>query len=168
MGLVSAFLHDSVCLLATFIAGGLPDYTSKYRSLSPSDKIMRSTTATVGAAFDERNEALESEKLVLSEKCSHSQGPRLTFEHVFEPAMALLPTPWKIYQSGTFTMKPMVLRLAFQSPITYTKKTGVRTAQSSDVFRLLRSITSKCEMAHLRGFEPLVDLTQHILSKDAR
>jgi len=61
-------------------------------------------------------------------------------------AMAFLANPCKLYKNGSFAMKRLVLRLAFQGPVTYTKETGVRTAQPSVIFGFFGKITSKCEM----------------------
>ena len=118
------------------------------------DKIMGSSNATVIAAFEKRIEELESQKLTLDEKRRQTTGPRLNFTQVFEPAMTFLANPWKLYKNGSFTMKRLVLRLAFHGPVTYTRETGVRTAQPSVIFGLFEKITSKCEMVPPHGLEP--------------
>jgi len=80
--------------------------------------------------------------------------PKRQFKDVFEPAMEFLSGPWKLYESGSFTMKRIVLKLAFKPLIPYTRETGVRTAQPSDIFEFFEKITSKCEMVPPHGLEP--------------
>ncbi|MBN7787453.1 recombinase zinc beta ribbon domain-containing protein [Ponticoccus gilvus] len=118
------------------------------------DKIMAANSPTVIAAFERRVEDLERERLLLEEKQARPQAPRLSFEQVFELAMGFLSSPWKIYESGSFALKRMALKLAFKGPITYDRETGVRTTQPADIFRFLDGITENCEMVPPHGLEP--------------
>jgi hypothetical protein len=101
------------------------------------DKIVASNSATVVAAFEKRIEELEREKQILNEKRDQVVKPKRQFKDVFEPAMEFLSNPCKLNEIGSFTMKRIVLKLAFKPLIPYTKETGARTAQPSEIFDFL-------------------------------
>ncbi|UWR58592.1 recombinase family protein [Phaeobacter inhibens] len=118
------------------------------------DKIVSSTSGTVIAAFEKRIEELERERQMLEEKRDQTAKPKRSFKEVFEPTMEFLASPWKLYESGSFAMKRMVLKLAFKPLIPYTRETGVRTAQPSDIFAIFDKITLECKMVPPHGLEP--------------
>lgn len=90
--------------------------------------------ATVIAAFERRVEDLERERLLLEEKQERPRAPRLSFEKVFELATGFLSRLCKTYENGSFALKRMALKLAFNGPITYDRQTGVRNTQPADIF----------------------------------
>ena len=65
--------------------------------------------------------------------------------------MTCLANPYEIYKNENLALKGIALNLAFTGPITYTKETGVRTAQTSVIFRFLENIRGKCEMVPPHG-----------------
>ena len=128
------------------------------------DKIMASTSVTVVKAFEARIDDLERQKAILIEKQGHRAQPTRAFADMFEPAMAFLANPWKLYQNGTFPIKRLVLKLAFQAPILYHPNTGVRTAQPSPIFTFFEKISQNCEMVRAVGVEPTRGNPLQILS----
>lgn len=80
--------------------------------------------------------------------------PKHTLEEIFELSMAFLANPWIIWKNGDLTLKKTVLRLVFDKPLAYSKKTGFRTPQTSVIFRFLDDLTEKCKMVPGGGIEP--------------
>ncbi len=115
---------------------------------------MSANTPTVIAAFEKRIENLEIEKTALVERCETSTKPKRTFAEVIEPPMAFLASPWNLYKNGSFAMKRLVLKLAFEGPVAYDYKTGYRTPQVSVIFEFLGEISEKCKMVPGGGIEP--------------
>ncbi len=118
------------------------------------DKLVASESATVIKALETRIESLETEKLLLTEKQVKSGAPRKSFEEVFELAMAFLANPWNLWEKGPFTLKRLVLRLAFKGPVTFDRENGFRTPQVADIFSLFQPNAQKCEMVRSGGLEP--------------
>ncbi len=120
------------------------------------DRIVTADNESVVAAYEKRIGRLEREKALLVEKAENVAKPRYAREELFELALQFLSTPYNIYRNGSLAVKKTVLRLAFYEPVSYHRKEGVRTPALSFPFKALAELsTGKCEMAHLRGFEPL-------------
>ena len=118
------------------------------------DKIVTSNNATVIAAFEKRVDDLQNERCLIEDKLSQGTASKVTLEDLFEPAREFLSNPWNLYKNGTYQMKRMVLKLAFKGPITYTRETGVRTAQLTVIFRFIEELSQKIEMVPPHGLEP--------------
>ena len=120
------------------------------------DRIVETSSANVVAAYERKISKLEREKALAEEKLASSGKPRHTFEESFEHALRFLSSPWNIWKSADLLGRKTVLRLAFLSPLPYCRKEGLRTPNLAFPFKALSQICSgKCEMAHLKGFEPL-------------
>jgi site-specific DNA recombinase len=110
----------------------------------------------VAKAYEARIAKMEREKLVLEEIIAKTGQSRHTYEELFELALTFLANPWKIWTSGDFSMKRIVLRLAFSERVAYSRESGLRTPKKAYPFKALEAFQSgKCKMAHPRGFEPL-------------
>lgn len=120
------------------------------------DRIVDASNGSVVSAYEKRIAKLEREKVLAEEQLAQSGKPRHTFEESFEHAMRFLASPWIIWENSDLTLKKMVLRLAFVEPLPYCRNEGLRTPNLALPFKALGAFCSnKCEMAHLRGFEPL-------------
>lgn len=86
---------------------------------------------------------LERKKLLAEEKLETSGKPIKSFRELFELAMRFLSNPYKIWENGNFTMRRMVLRMAFVERITYCPDKGVRTPKIALPFNALRKICAK-------------------------
>lgn len=74
---------------------------------------------------------------------------------MFELAFSFLSNPWKLWVSGQYHLRRVVLRLAFSDRITYCRESGFSNVRTSLPFNMLRDISStKMGMAHRAGFEP--------------
>ena len=111
---------------------------------------------SVISAYEKRLAKLEREKLVTQEKLANKAEPAHGFDQLFELACQFLASPWKLWESGQLTLQRTVLKLAFAERITYCRKTGLRTPETTLPFKVLERFEGqKCLMADPRGFEPL-------------
>ena len=118
------------------------------------DRLVDATTVSVIAAYENRIADLEKQKLIFIEKQQNIGNPKYTFDELFEHACNFLSNPYKLWASGQYNLKRMVLRLAFIERIHYCRKTGFRTPDLSLPFKVLASINSgKKEMVHRGEFE---------------
>lgn len=63
-----------------------------------------------------------------------------TFEEKLEPALQLLASPWKLWESDQITLRRMVLKLAFTDRITYHRNQGARTTKITLLFKVLGNV----------------------------
>lgn len=119
------------------------------------DRIIETGNATVIKAYEDKIEKLEREKLLLEEKIARIVPPARRLEEFIEPALALLASPWDIYDNGDLPFKRAVLRLVFAEPVRYSRKSGYRTANTTFPFKVLARIaTAQSEMVESKGVEP--------------
>ena len=106
-------------------------------------------------AYEARIAKLECEKIKLEEFIENSGKPKHTFEELFELGLSFLASPWKIWNSGDYPLKRIVLRLAFAERVAYSREEGLRTPEKALPFKALEVFQmEKCEMARPEGFEP--------------
>ncbi|WP_092889273.1 hypothetical protein [Roseicitreum antarcticum] len=119
------------------------------------DRIVEAANPSVITAYETRIGKLERQKLLLSEKLTKQAKPAHTFEDLFELSMALLANPWKVWDSGSLSLKRMVLRLASIERISYARDSGLRTPKLPLPFKALDDFKGeKKVMVHPAGFEP--------------
>ena len=119
------------------------------------DRIVDASSASVIAAYEARIAKLETRKLTLADKAASLGKPRHAREELFEPALAFLSKPWKLWETGRLDLRRIVLRLAFSSRISHRRGEGFRTPNLALPFKHLEEICmGKSRMAHPGGFEP--------------
>ncbi len=119
------------------------------------DRIVDAASPTVITAYETRLAKLEKEKLLTQEKLANPPDFSKGCDELFELALIFLANPWKLWDSGRLTLRRTVLKLAFVEPISYCRKSGLRTPKTTLPFKVLEGIsTGKCEMAERQGFEP--------------
>ena len=101
------------------------------------DRIVETTNNRVLNALENRIDELEKQKLILAEKAQKAARPQPTFDEILELSLNLLANPYKMWVSGDFNLRRLVLRLVFSEPITYRRNEGFRTAPTSLPFRML-------------------------------
>jgi hypothetical protein len=75
---------------------------------------------------------------------------------MFELALSFLSNPQKLWASGQYHLRRIVLRLAFSDRVTYCRQNGFSKVKTALPFNILRGICStKLELARLRDFEPV-------------
>ena len=127
------------------------------------DRIVETDNPTVATAYESKITKLEKHKLLLHENLQNSGKPKHTFEQMFELALNFLSNPWNLWASGQIHLRKTVLRLAFSSRMAYQRGEGFRTPQVSVPFKFLAKITTKNEMAHPTGFEPVTSAFGELL-----
>lgn len=60
---------------------------------------------------------------------------------MFELVVRFLANPYDIWKNGTITVKRTVLRLVFAAPLALSRKDGLRTAETTFPFKVLRYIS---------------------------
>ncbi len=119
------------------------------------ERIVETDNASVITAYENRIAALERQKLVVNDDIENRGKPKRAFDEMFELAFTFLSNPWNLWNSGQMHLRKTVLRLTFADRMAYRREQGFRTPQVTEPFRVLGNMTQNCEMAHLRGFEPL-------------
>ena len=118
------------------------------------ERIVEADSSTVIAAYERKISELENRKLVIAEKIETGAAPRHTFEELFERALSFLASPWKLWTSGDFATRRLVLRLAFADHIPYRRGEGFSNAKFALPFNILKEINmEKKEMARPTRFE---------------
>ncbi len=118
------------------------------------DRIVEAKNKSVIRAFEKRVDRLEKQKIILSEKVSNASSEKITKSECMELSMNLLSGPWKAYENSGHAATQMVLRLAFQEPLTYCPNEAYGTQKLSFPFRVLGEIASpKKEMVLLERIE---------------
>ena len=82
-------------------------------------RTLDSSNARVIAAYEKRIDELERKKLVLAENAAKMAQPRANLNEMIEPSLVFLANPHKIWASGRFELKRMVLKLTFSEPLIY-------------------------------------------------
>lgn len=137
------------------------------------DRLVRSLVdegnQKIKAAFVKRIEELEEEKAVIEDEISRYATPEHSFEEMFELSMRFLVNPYKIWEKGDLETKRTVLRLVFPVPLTFSRKTGVRTGETTFPFKTLRFLQgSDLKVVRVKGpcfaLQPVADCPKALLS----
>ena len=119
------------------------------------DRAMDAESPTLIKAYENRIQGLEARKAELRERIAQTGRTPKDFERSFRTAMIFLANPHKIWVSGDFRHKRLVLKLAFADKLQYLRGSGFRTALTSSPFTLLSDLSGgREEMVHPSGFEP--------------
>ena len=102
------------------------------------------------AAYEGRISGLEREKLILAEKAENPGQSVKSYEEMLELCLRFLSSPWKIWTSGEFEMRRLVLKLAFSEPLVYVRDEGFGTPKTTLPFKVLADFCgSKSKMVPL-------------------
>jgi len=120
------------------------------------DRIVETSIPAAITRYEQRIEQLEKEKLLMEESLQKSELPPGRFEEMFELAMLFLANPLRLWQSGRLEHKRMVLKLAFEDRMVYSRELGLRTPKTTFPFKVLGGFMHGCgEMVEHRRFELL-------------
>lgn len=100
-------------------------------------------------AYERKIDKLEQNKLIAEQKLAELGSGRDQKPEKVELALGLLSNPSKIWASGDQAMRRLLLKLVFTDRISYDRKTGYRTPQTSVIFRFLDDLAGKCKMVQL-------------------
>tara|TARA_R110001599_G_scaffold25282_8_gene90578 strand:+ start:2759 stop:4525 length:1767 start_codon:yes stop_codon:yes gene_type:complete len=117
-------------------------YAGKARELESEigkvvDRMLEVSNPRALQAFEDRIEALERDKLIALENASRKPAPARPFDEMFELSMRFLANPYDCWKVGGPDARNLVMRLAFEQPLAYTRETGCLNTKKSNVFRLL-------------------------------
>ncbi|MEM7692602.1 MAG: recombinase family protein, partial [Pseudomonadota bacterium] len=109
------------------------------------ERIVETDSSRLIKTYEDKINELEQEKIVISERLQSAVKPKTTYTESVRTALEFLLNPIKPYTSGTSAQRRTVLKLAFGSPLSYSRDTGLRTAQPSMPFQLLQGLTADLE-----------------------
>lgn len=128
-------------------------------------RIMDSDVTPVTAVYEKKIGDLEARKALLRERAVNSHKPTHDFMAGFRTALAFFANPQKLWLSGRFDLRRIVLKLAFADRIVYARNEGFRTAVTSLPFTLLScSGSGGGGLVGPAGLEPARPCGQQILS----
>ncbi|WP_406567298.1 recombinase family protein [Azospirillum fermentarium] len=120
------------------------------------ERILETSTSSVIAAYEQKVQKLEREKLLIQERMANSGRPKSSFDSTLRTALEYLLSPWKLWCSDKLEDKRTVLKLTFANHLSYVRNEGFRTPDLSLPFKLLGELSGrKSEMASPTGFEPV-------------
>ena len=120
------------------------------------DRMVEADAPGVVAAYEARIERLQNDKRLLEDRVENTARPVTSFEDTFEHALRFLANSYEIWSSGHLGLRRTVLRLVFAEPISFCRKTCLRTAKTTLPFNALQSFSAdKCGMVDPSGIEPL-------------
>ena len=118
------------------------------------ERTLDATNSRVIGAYEKRIDDLERKKLILAEKASNTSKSVHSFDEMFELSLQFLANPYRIWSSGRFTFKRLVLKMAFSEPLTYSRKERRLNSIFSIPFSMLGGFcASSCEMVPLGRIE---------------
>lgn len=104
------------------------------------DRIISASNERVIESYETKIDTLEKYKLVLLEKLQNRPKNQKPFSEVFELCLKFLSSPYNIWKNRKLEDQKMVLRLAFDKPLTWVRGEGFRTPETSSVFSALDKI----------------------------
>ncbi len=111
------------------------------------DRIVRTQSDVTVGAYEKKISELQSEKSLIDNQAQFVVSPRLSFSQAFELSMRFLVNPYEIWIKGGIVIKRSVLRMVFAQPLGFSRKTGLRTPETTFPFKALRFLaTSDCKM----------------------
>ena len=127
-------------------------------------RLVESKSTNVASAFEKRIETLEHEKLLIEEKiakCGTSLG---SYDKMYRTSLNFLSNPHKLWTSGGYAGKRIVLKLTFTERLTWDRKGMYRTPQVSVPFRFLENFEENKTMVPGAGLEPARSYDRGILN----
>ena len=119
------------------------------------ERASRTSNDSVAEAYERRVAELQAEKAKLTEETDKLDAPAVSFDKMFELAMRFLANPYEIWTKGGFSIKRTVLRLVFAGPLAFSRKEGLRTAETTYPFKVLHHLAGiDCKVVPPYGLEP--------------
>lgn len=119
------------------------------------DRLVEADNPTLIVAYENRIKDLGKQKLLLREKIERKERPEKSFDETFRTALNFVKNPQKLWVSGGIESQRIVLKLAFEERLKYSRNEGFRTAVTSCPFRLLSGYPQPHSlMVPQKGLEP--------------
>ena len=107
------------------------------------ERVLESRSAAVISAYEKKIEHLETQTLVLQEKLQKTFEPKLSFEDLFEHSMRFISAPIKLWESGVWELRRLVLRLTFAKCLPYKRGEGFELLPVSSPFNIINDLGGK-------------------------
>ncbi|MDT0499313.1 hypothetical protein RM530_18390 [Algiphilus sp. W345] len=123
------------------------------------ERIVEVESSTVLAALERKVTKLEHDKVALHEKIMQVGKPLRPFNEALQTALALLASPWKLWESGALAEQRTLMKLAFTERLRYLRGEGFQTTSTALPFKALACLTTgQMDIAEREG---LVGLRPH-------
>ena len=123
------------------------------------ERIVEVESSTVLAALERKVTKLEHDKVALHEKIMQVGTPLRPFNEALQTALALLASPWKLWESGALAEQRTLMKLAFTERLRYLRGEGFQTPSKAVPFEALACLTTgQADVAERVGFEPKIPL----------
>ena len=120
------------------------------------ERIVETSVPAVVRALEGKIESLENEKLLLRERVANV-APQGDFERRLRTALEFIGSPWKLWASGQYEARQMVLKLTFADKLRYKRGEGLRTPDLTLPFKVLANFSgADLGMAHPRCVSTLI------------
>ncbi len=106
------------------------------------DKLIDSTSPTLGAVLEKRLAALETQKRLTEEALQKTTIPKHRYEELLELSLQFLANPYKLWKTGHLTHQRTVLKLAFAEHFAYHRTEGPRTPNMTLPFKVLEGFSN--------------------------
>ena len=124
------------------------------------DLLIATDDSTLVSVYNDSLKETKKEQGELEKEITKLKNMRLDsieeFQNVFKTVQPFIEHPYKLWEKGDRQQRQKVLKIIFGNNLKYGKETKFRTAQTSSIFELISSLSSKkCNLATLTGFEPV-------------
>lgn len=120
------------------------------------ERILDASVPSVIAAYENRIQKLEEEKLLIAQRMVSGRRPANSFEQSLRTALGFLASPSILWKTGQLEDRRTVVKLAFADRLSYARNEGFRTANLALPFKVLGAFRDgESKMARPTGFEPV-------------
>ncbi|MEN9582542.1 MAG: hypothetical protein RL641_496 [Candidatus Parcubacteria bacterium] len=101
------------------------------------ERIAKTDNDAISTAFEQKIGELTNRKLLLEERLTTPDLYHgVSFETALDEVLGYIKNPYEIWSTGIFEDKRLVLRMVFEKPLVYNRKSGFETANLSLPIRL--------------------------------
>ncbi len=119
------------------------------------DRAARTQNDILVTAYETKVTELQSEKAKIEAEIDRMSFPDRSFDEMFELAMKFISSPYNIWEKTSCSVKRVVLRMVFASPMAYSRNEGVRTPETTLPFKALDYFRgANLKMVPPHGLEP--------------
>ena len=119
-------------------------------------RLVETDSRTIIDAYEAQLHKLQDQKNLLAEKAASGGRPKKSFEESFRTSFGFLSNPRILWDSGRIEQRRKLLRLLFGGRVKYSISKGLRTHETTTLFKALRTIFGgENGVAHPTGFEPV-------------
>lgn len=114
-------------------------------------RLVETDSRTLIEAYEAQLQKLQDQKNLLAEKASTAGRPRKSFEETFRTSFAFLSNPRVLWDSGRIEHRRKLVRLLFGGRVQYAVSEGLRTPQTTFLFKAFQQFTNDNSGVARRG-----------------